>query len=294
MGKQPAIMFYVGDYLKDTRHLSLEAKGAWTDLLWFMFHAEQRGQITLPIDGFSRLLGAGQEQTIRVLNELVATRVCDCLINGAQGDMSPFCPPNVPACPLNVTIINRRMAKEEKQRDYNRLKKQKQRSSKVCPENVKPLLSSSSSSSFSNNELLRNSARSEAVPHSRPASAATIEICPTAANGESPASYHERYMVWATSLIRDYVTIHRNQLELAYPGIDLDQQAAMSIAWLQANPGKRKRDVRRFVTNWLARAQEYQRPTLSGERVIPLGASKTLDQMIAESKARDDARLRKG
>ena len=46
MAKAPAFQFYVGDYLKDTRSLSLSAKGAWGDLLCYMWNAKTRGMLS--------------------------------------------------------------------------------------------------------------------------------------------------------------------------------------------------------------------------------------------------------
>jgi hypothetical protein len=48
--KQPYIPLYTGDYLKDTRRLPLAARGAWVDLMIFMWDSKERGVLvgTMP------------------------------------------------------------------------------------------------------------------------------------------------------------------------------------------------------------------------------------------------------
>ncbi|WP_367873724.1 hypothetical protein [Luteolibacter sp. Populi] len=48
----------------------------------------------------------------------------------------------------------------------------------------------------------------------------------------------------------------RKQWREAYPALDIASQLARAAEWLKANPHRRKKAVRRFITNWLARAQE--------------------------------------
>ena len=48
----------------------------------------------------------------------------------------------------------------------------------------------------------------------------------------------------------------RKQWGQAYPALDIASQLARASEWLKANPHRRKKAVRRFITNWLARAQE--------------------------------------
>jgi uncharacterized protein YdaU (DUF1376 family) len=57
MGKQPYIPFYIGDYLKDTRILPLAVRGAWVDLILFMWDAPVRGELIGTIQEIARLIG---------------------------------------------------------------------------------------------------------------------------------------------------------------------------------------------------------------------------------------------
>ena len=77
MAKQPYIPIYTGDYLKDTRSLSLAAKGAWTDIIVFMHTAPERGVLTGTNEDFARMIGGTPDETARVLLELCLKKVCD-------------------------------------------------------------------------------------------------------------------------------------------------------------------------------------------------------------------------
>jgi len=42
----------------------------------------------------------------------------------------------------------------------------------------------------------------------------------------------------------------------AYPACDIKVELAQMREWLKANPDRRKKNYRRFITNWLSRSQE--------------------------------------
>jgi len=50
----------------------------------------------------------------------------------------------------------------------------------------------------------------------------------------------------------------------AYPACDIRGELAKARAWYTANPTKRKRNVYRFLTNWLSRSQERGGSTRGG------------------------------
>ena len=62
MGKQPYIPFYIGDYLKDTRMLPLSVRGAWVDLILFMWDAPVRGEITGTLQEITRMIGCDSSE----------------------------------------------------------------------------------------------------------------------------------------------------------------------------------------------------------------------------------------
>lgn len=75
--KQPYIPIYTGDYLKDTRALSLEAKGAWMDLILFIWINGKAGVIEGTMEEFARMVGASEMKFVAVLNELCRKDICD-------------------------------------------------------------------------------------------------------------------------------------------------------------------------------------------------------------------------
>jgi len=48
----------------------------------------------------------------------------------------------------------------------------------------------------------------------------------------------------------------KDRWQQAYPAVDVDQEVRKAQEWLAANPKKRKKDVRRFLNNWMSRCQE--------------------------------------
>ena len=56
----PYSKFFWGDYLRDTRMLSLEAKGAWMDILCHLSQLDEPGEAGYKIQSWARLLGVGK------------------------------------------------------------------------------------------------------------------------------------------------------------------------------------------------------------------------------------------
>lgn len=46
------------------------------------------------------------------------------------------------------------------------------------------------------------------------------------------------------------------RFQMAYPAVDVEREVLRAAQWLRANPSKRKKQVRRFLTGWLSRQQE--------------------------------------
>lgn len=77
MAKQPYIPFYVGDYIKDTRRLPLAARGAWIDLILFMWNEPVKGEITATMDEFAGMLSCPRSDCEFAINLLIEKKVCD-------------------------------------------------------------------------------------------------------------------------------------------------------------------------------------------------------------------------
>jgi uncharacterized protein YdaU (DUF1376 family) len=137
MGKAPADQFYFSDYLRDTRSLSLAARGAWMDCLCEMWFSVIRGRISKPLIHYARYWGCSTDQASAVIDEILHSDVAD---GGTEQNGY-------------ITLINRRMYSAWKDTENNRIRQFRHRAkSKVEEESnadVTPL-SSSSSSVFSN------------------------------------------------------------------------------------------------------------------------------------------------
>ena len=132
MAKLPYFPFYPGDWMQDTRSLSLATKGAWIDILCGLWRSQTRGTLTLPVLGWARLIGATVDQAEQVIEELVKMRICDSVTDRNK----------------EVTITNRRMVREEKERISNTERQKRHRDKFSNGENngkVTPYISYSSS-----------------------------------------------------------------------------------------------------------------------------------------------------
>jgi uncharacterized protein YdaU (DUF1376 family) len=109
--KLPFMQFYPGDYIRDTRALSAEAKGVWMDALCFMWDAKERGVLRNTMDGFARMFGVTVDAFDAVLMQFDVNTICD-VTRESSGV---------------VTLMSRRMTKEEGTRSGNRWRKVKQR-----------------------------------------------------------------------------------------------------------------------------------------------------------------------
>jgi hypothetical protein len=121
-GKAPAFQFYVKDWLADTelRLTSAATRGIWIDLLCFMWMSKDKGELCISHAGIMKITGA----TAAEVDEfMVATK------------NHPFCDISVTESGLSL-ICNRRMKREEKYRESNRLRQQEHRAKQKCHSDV--------------------------------------------------------------------------------------------------------------------------------------------------------------
>jgi hypothetical protein len=81
MAKMPAFQFYPGDWIQNTRILSLAAKGAWIDILCALWRSQTRGSLTLPLTGWALLFGCTADQAAAVITGLVDMQIRDSHLN---------------------------------------------------------------------------------------------------------------------------------------------------------------------------------------------------------------------
>lgn len=115
MAKLPYMQFYPADYLRDTRCLSLAARGGWIDILCALWNAPKRGRRTLSIEGWAGEIGKGIEETNRVISELRENEI------GKISDEPDG----------KITIMSSRMVREGKKQAVALKRKQKQRLNEV-------------------------------------------------------------------------------------------------------------------------------------------------------------------
>lgn len=116
MAKLPFMLWYPEDWIKDTRALSAAAKGVWMDLINFMWLAPQRGIYRKPIDLAARETGLSVEDLRPILTELNNSKVA-----------------SVSFGPRFVTVVSRRIVREEKKREFERIRKARQRRPAFVP-----------------------------------------------------------------------------------------------------------------------------------------------------------------
>lgn len=109
--KLPFFQMYPSDYMRDTRVLSLAARGGWVDVLCMLHGASTRGTMTLPLIGWARVMSVSVDQAESVVTELDGMRVAD-VKRHDNGD---------------VTLSSRRMLREYITREQTRLRVQRYR-----------------------------------------------------------------------------------------------------------------------------------------------------------------------
>lgn len=120
-GKAPAFQFYPGDWLRDTQvqMASMETKGVWIQMLCNMWFSPAKGELNGSWTSLSRLLGCDIETLQKTVKEIKEYGIADVTCNG-----------DVTKSNNDVTIINRRMYREDKARKDTALRVQKHRSKK--------------------------------------------------------------------------------------------------------------------------------------------------------------------
>ncbi len=142
MGKMPAFQFYPGDWIQDTRMLTAATRGIWIDMLCAMWRSEVRGTISGTVEELSRLCACSQQEMMVAIKELGLHNIADFVT----------CNANVTDCNSIVTVSNRRMVRDEKERAATRKRVKRFRNGQCTDDgnaNVTPSSSSSSSSSSS-------------------------------------------------------------------------------------------------------------------------------------------------
>lgn len=114
MAKMPFFKFYPHDWLYDTRVLTDSEKAVLIDLLCFMWNAPARGILTGHTQDLARMMGKEWGEFSVLLDGLQRKGILDVSQNVTKDHN-------------DVTIENRRMVREEKERESAKLRKRAQR-----------------------------------------------------------------------------------------------------------------------------------------------------------------------
>ena len=203
MGKAPAFQFYVKDWLGDPQlqMASSSSRGIWINALCFMWEAPERGKIVGEKLSMARMLLANNGDFDHFLEEAQLLQFCDVSVTETS---------RVTECSKIVTLINRRMFRDGKEKENHRLRQERYRQKSKCDAKVTGLSSSSSSSSKKENIKRKK--------------------------------------------ITDEEWLQEIRNNPAFEGVDIDKQLSLMDAWLSTKPGKQK--TRRFIVNWLSRADK--------------------------------------
>lgn len=137
-GKSPAFQFYPNDHFRDTRVLTPEARGIWMDVLCVLWWTKPGvRKKTLPTADWERLLSVSSSEFERAISDFERHDICD-VSRDSHGD---------------VTLMSRRMIRDDKKRAEDAKRKKKQRNKDdvagIDHEDVTDLSRRSSSSSSS-------------------------------------------------------------------------------------------------------------------------------------------------
>ena len=135
MPKAPAIQFYIGDWFKDPAVQAAETatRGAWANMLMFMWEHKPRGFLIGTSEQLRKLANCRESEWPQILHELEDLKIADVTHDNGK-----------------ITIKNRRMYREQKEKENNKLRQNKFRNNAKNNAGITPPSSSSSSSSLKN------------------------------------------------------------------------------------------------------------------------------------------------
>lgn len=126
MGKAPAFQFYVKDWIMDPqlRMCAHSTKGIWMDILCYMWLAEPKGFINGTYDEIKRMTGATTCDFDFFITEAQRHKFCDISINKITDRNENITDDNYKITE-EITLYNRRMYREYKKKDNNRLRQER-------------------------------------------------------------------------------------------------------------------------------------------------------------------------
>jgi uncharacterized protein YdaU (DUF1376 family) len=231
------MQFYPKDWQADTRSLSVAARGAWIDILCHLWHQPKRGQWSGSMEALSRIAGVPFQDIEKIVHELEL--VAD--IGYENG---------------NVTLVSRRIRKDENKREFARIRKQRERESGDVTH-----------VSRENHGVEGRSHKAEDRINKRKESTSTA-VGAERSNGIVPAPIPEVLkgleLYEADFKLCKKLPLVWDSLVKAYPGVDIPAFIKRMHAWEMANPQKRKKNRIRALNNWLSIEQDRGRRDTNG------------------------------
>lgn len=121
------------DFHKDTRALSLDARGAWWDCLFQMRLSPTRGRITMPLSGFATMFGTTPQKALKVIEEIRDIGVGDVDFDSVtkHNEIVTFLSgqkrEGVTKHNRNITVTNRRMFRAFREREASKIRQSEYR-----------------------------------------------------------------------------------------------------------------------------------------------------------------------
>lgn len=128
--KNPAFQFYPGDWTRDLNEHPLEIGGAWIQIICSLWWSPEQGRSTKTIDQWARILGVQSPDAMNLIEYICNAKIGDVTVRNNL-----------------VTVTNRRMYGEHKEKENTRLRVRRHREKRIGNANVTLPSSSSSSSS---------------------------------------------------------------------------------------------------------------------------------------------------
>jgi uncharacterized protein YdaU (DUF1376 family) len=137
MAKLPYMQFFVADYLSDPclSVCSPATRGIWIDILCNMHKLDRTGELSGTRESLARLTRCSLKELDVALRELLASKTADVVTQKML-----HCNANVTPCNDVVTVKNRRMEREYKERIGSTLRVKRHRVKRQCNNPVTPYL----------------------------------------------------------------------------------------------------------------------------------------------------------
>lgn len=108
-GKLPFMKFFPKDWIADMLQHPLEIGGAWINIICHLWESPTRGESTMTLQQWTRILGNTEEKAGFIISYLMQYKIADIVTLGNG----------------KVTVISRRIKREEKEREFSRLRQRR-------------------------------------------------------------------------------------------------------------------------------------------------------------------------